>query len=162
MPPGNEESGPASNVGPARGARAAGPEAAALPPPEVRAELRPWVDVDAVGLPGLWVWLRTVLPLLPPPSAPGSAARGPVWEHGGADRVRDLAEALVQCAGDRARLNFRASEYYVDNTVLARRVRALEGMLRASGKPTASAEDDPDLERVTERYLPGRSREGRP
>jgi hypothetical protein len=122
------------------------------PPQELRDALRPWVDLDAVGLPGLWLWLETVLPVLPlPPTPAAPTARA----ESGEDRIHQLAKALVGCATDRARLNFQAAEYYADNTVLARRVRALEGMLRSAGKeeiPSADAK----TEQTTERYLPHR------
>jgi hypothetical protein len=125
------------------------------PPQELRDAIRPWVDLDEVGLPGLWLWLLTVLPLLPPPPTP--EADTPVSRaESGEVRVHQLAKALVDCATHRARLNFQASEYYVDNALLARRVRALEGMLRSTGKekvPLADAK----TEQTTERYLPRRS-----
>lgn len=130
------------------------------PPPELRAALQPWVDLDAVGLPGLWVWLRTILPVIPTPPARDARTTRTTRDVGGERRVHDLARALVECAGDRARLNFRASEYYADNTVLARRIRALEGMLRARGREKEPAADE-ETERATERYLPHESSEAR-
>jgi hypothetical protein len=127
------------------------------PPPELRAALRPWVDVDEVGISGLWTWLHTIIPLLPPPGSPESSPARPEGKKPEADdRVRQLATALTDCARERARLNFRAYEYYSDNTILARRVHALEGMLRNNvGEPDTSP-PDAETERATERYLPGR------
>jgi len=123
-------------------------------PSELRAALRPWIDLDQVGLPGLWVWLGSILPLLPTPGAP-SEPIDPLGRSGSkGDRVLQLAKALTDCAGDRARLNFQASEYYADNGVLARRVRALEGMLRSSGRTVSPG--DTGTERAAARYLPHR------
>ncbi len=115
-------------------------------PPALRRALQPWVDVDNVGLPGLWIWLETALPAL----AQALAAEP---THDADRRVAELAKALVDCSTERARLNFRAYEYYSDNVVLARRVRALEGMLRAS-QPGARPEGSAETERAVVRYLP--------
>jgi hypothetical protein len=129
------------------------PRDALAPPAELRAALRPWINLDEVGLPGLWVWLRTVVPMLPAPSSAEADPAGPHGTESGGSRVHDLAKALVDCARDRARLNFQSYEYYSDNTVLARRIRALEGMVIASGKGLPLPAD-PETDRAVERYLP--------
>lgn len=114
-------------------------------PSALRAALKPWVDLDQVGLPGLWIWLQSVLPVLPLPSGAAAIPAG--------TRSEELAKALVDCSAERARLNFRAYEYYSDNVVLARRVRALEGMLRAA-QPGDLGPSDGRTERTVGRYLP--------
>ncbi|MGC2289938.1 MAG: hypothetical protein WA688_08800 [Thermoplasmata archaeon] len=131
------------------------------PPPELRAAIRPWLDLDEVGLRGLWVWLLTMLPLLPPP--PPRVASSPEAGLGVStgSRLEQLAKSLTACAQDRARLNFQAYEYYADNALLSRRVRALEGMIRASGHGDPPR-GDADTENAGDRYLPRRPNEGRP
>ncbi len=124
------------------------------PPSELRSALRPGGDLDQVGLPGRWVWLESVLPLLPAPRAPSEPIDPSGRSGSRGDRVLELAKALTDCAGDRARLNFQASEYYADNGVLARRVRALEGMLRSSRRTVSPG--DTEAERAAARYLPHR------
>ena len=126
---------------------AAGGHGAEDLPPSLRQALRPWIDVETVGLPALWVWLESVIPVLP---VPGSGLPERASEE---RRSTELAKALVECSTERARLNFRAYEYYSDNVVLARRVRALEGMLRGAARD-APSKGDPETERATERYLP--------
>jgi hypothetical protein len=123
-------------------------------PRAVRARLRPWIDLDEVGLAGFWVWLETVLPLLPTgPRPPSGASDG---RSAPPDRLRDLAAGLVACAGDRARLAFAGERYFRDNQVLARRVKALEAALRtargAGGGPPVA--EDTDATTAAERYLP--------
>jgi hypothetical protein len=124
-------------------------------PPELRLRLAGWIDVDEVGATGFWLWLETVLPLLPDPNPdPGkpSAKRAP------GDRVRELARDLVDCARERARLNVFAERYFRDNQVLARRVKALEATLRtrdATGRSPKPPHEGESGE-VTERYLPQR------
>jgi hypothetical protein len=120
---------------------------------ELRLALRPWLDLDEVGGEGLRTWLLSILPLIPRPAGPG--ARDTTASRSG--RVEDLARALAECAGDRARVHFQASEYFQENRALARRVKALEAMLRvrarAEGRDDsgiASAESDA----ASRRYLP--------
>lgn len=124
-------------------------------PERIRKRLRTWVDVDAVGADGFWAWLETVLPLIPPPDGPRSSPSAP---NALADRVRELATDLVDCAGDRARLIADCDRYYTDNVGLARRVKALEASLRMGNRAERGppSEDDPEAEVMAERYLPHR------
>lgn len=121
--------------------------------PDLTAALRPWVDLDEVGGAGFQVWLRSILPLIPRPHSDTGKAN----PSGPATRVLELAVALAECSGDRARVHFQASQYFRENQMLARRVRSLEAMLRtarrgrAGGEPLAS---DPEAELALERYLP--------
>jgi len=114
------------------------------PPADLVERLRPWVDARSVGPEGFHLWLGTILPLLPRPSA--GRAEGPT------DRVAELAQALVKAAGEAAEAHFRASEYHRDNVLLARRVKALEAILRTAraSVPDAGAR----TETAVERYLP--------
>jgi hypothetical protein len=133
------------------------PNAFAMPD-DLRRRLEPWIDVRDVGADGFWMWLGTVLPLLPTPSEgsppPESAAAVP------AQRIRQLARDLVDCARERARLTVMADRYYTDNVQLTRRLKALEAALRtfeAAGQPIP-VPPDPEVREVTERYLPRRGR----
>lgn len=125
-------------------------------PAAIQQRLRPWIDVGEVGWPGFWTWLDSVLPLLPreapgePPLRP-RAATAP-------DRIRELATQLVACAGDRARLTVRSEQYFTDNQLLARRVKALEAALRTARLRGGSSMErpDPELAEVADRYLPKR------
>jgi hypothetical protein len=124
-------------------------------PARLRDRLREWVDVDAVGADGFWSWLEAVLPLLPPAGGP---RREPSPSSSLGDRVRELARELVDCAGDRARLIADCDRYYTDNVGLARRVKALEASLRVADRSERklAPENDPEVEAMTERYLPHR------
>jgi hypothetical protein len=123
-------------------------------PPELRVRLGAWIDLEEVGDQGLWSWLATVLPLLPAPRA-----RPP--DTPPADRVRALAADLIDCAGDRARLTIACEHYVRDNQLLARRVKALEAVLRTGGIARGSAEvpDDPKATAAADRYMPRRPRD---
>lgn len=131
---------------------------AQLPPLEVPEWVRPrlaqWIDVGEVGAAGFWAWLETMLALL------GPAAAGRAWPKEGdpsvAPRVRELARDLVDCARDRARLTVLCDHYFSDNQVLARRVMALEGMLRTAQRAGRKVRlvPDPDASQSAERYLP--------
>ena len=44
-------------------------------PPDLRHRLAAWIDVDAVGADGFWLWLGTVLPLLPSTVTTGAGPR---------------------------------------------------------------------------------------
>ena len=123
-------------------------------PEPLRSRLRTWLDVDTVGLSGLWLWLETVLPLLP--TVPRSESVEATRSKGGADRVRELASDLVECAGDRARLTIVGEQYFRDNQLLARRVKALESALRTPGRVGRTLEilEDPETTEAAERYLP--------
>lgn len=123
----------------------------------LREALRPWVDVDVVGPAGLETWLLTVLPMLPLPSVGDRVVDRDVSRGTPEERLTALAHALADCASDRARTNFQAAEYFRENRVLARRVKALEAMVRTrqrSGRPRDDLPDDPDADRAVERYLP--------
>jgi hypothetical protein len=118
--------------------------------PELRRALRPWIDLAEVGAPGLRIWLLSVLPLLPVPASRGTR---PLTD---AERLSELAKALADCAGDRARVHFQASEYFRENQVLARRVKALEAMVRLKRKTEGSDPadlSDPEAEAATLRYF---------
>ncbi|NNN16936.1 MAG: hypothetical protein HKL79_01025 [Thermoplasmata archaeon] len=117
--------------------------------PRLRKALVPWIDLDAVDWEAFEAWLFTVLATLP---RPGTTEAGT-----GEDRLRALSLALVQAAQERAVSHFQAAEYFRDNQMLARRVKALEALLRAAqkrgfGGPGPSEET---LEsRAAARYLP--------
>jgi hypothetical protein len=123
-------------------------------PTELRRRLRSWVDVDEVGIDGLWVWLDTVLSVLPLPE------RGPVGSKTAAEpserRLHQIARDLVDCARERARLTTVAARYFEDNGALSRRVKALEAKLVLAERSRAPAPDETDEEAETavERYLP--------
>ncbi len=115
--------------------------------PEVKDILRPWIDVDEVGREGVLSWLRSILPLIPRTrTSDRRASEDP------SERIQELAVALSECSSDRARVHFQAAEYYRENQVLARRVKALEAMLRSP--PTQAPAEDLEVERASRRYLP--------
>lgn len=119
--------------------------------PELRAALAPWIDLDVVDAEAFEAWLRTILPLLPQPDSK-SPTDG--------DRLRALAVALVEAAQERAVSHFRAAEYFRDNQVLTRRVKALEAILRVAKKrgiPSEESGEDPTSDRAGARYLPRKS-----
>ena len=121
---------------------------------ETREALRPWIDLEMVGAEGLDAWLRSVARLLPPPRPLDSAPASP----DPSSRVQELAAALVECAGDRAKVHFQAAEYFRENQALARRVKALEAAVEATAHGATVARlppRDPDADRAAERYLPG-------
>lgn len=140
---------------PATGASAALPSLVLTD--ELREALLPWVDLAEVGPVGLRSWLLSVLPLLPQPGAGDHVLDRDVSRGDAEERLERLAHALAECASDRARKNFQASEYFRENRVLARRVKALEAIARtsaqASGGPTG-ARTDPEADAAVERYLP--------
>ena len=119
----------------------------------LKEEIRPWIDLDEVEIEGFETWLRSVLPLIPrgPFRTPGKLATDPV------QRLSEVARALADCAGDRARANFQAATYYRENQVLARRVRALEAVIRTTGSDSEKAallEPEPDVDQAASRYIP--------
>ncbi|MGA9840055.1 MAG: hypothetical protein WBF81_00655 [Thermoplasmata archaeon] len=125
-------------------------------PDDLARRLIDWVDVREVGAEGFWLWLGTVLPLLPVPSAgndPPSLEGTP-----SAQRLRELGRDLVDCARDRARLTVMCDRYFRDNQVLARRLKALEAAVRTFERagPTGALTTDPDAGEAAERYLPPR------
>jgi hypothetical protein len=124
-------------------------------PADVRIALGAWLDVDGLDADVFWVWFRTVLPLLPRPGGEGAGPRSA--GRPAPERLRELAEDLVTCAQDRARLTVMSERYYRDNQSLARRVKALEAALQSS-QSRGSVADLPDDEAVdaSERYLPQR------
>ena len=124
--------------------------------PDLKAALAPWIDLDEVGPEGLRSWLLTVVALLPrgsrDPILDRDVSRGSLEE-----RVTVLARALADCASDRARKNFQASEYFRENRLLARRVKALEAMIRtrvATGLMERTDLRDPVAEAAARRYMP--------
>lgn len=115
---------------------------------ELRTALAPWIDLDTVDAEAFEAWLRTILPLLP---RAGSKSRTDE------DRPRALALALVEAAQERAVSHFQAAEYFRDNQMLARRVKALEAILRTAKKrgfTSGETGENPDSDRVGARYLP--------
>ena len=124
------------------------------PPPfgpshDIAGRLRRFVDLEEVGPDGFWLWLDSVLPLLPDPKG-----RPPAAER--KDRLRALARDLTDCASDRARLHALAARYYADNVTLARRVKALEAMRETTRKAGMRTTDssDPEAAEAAARYLP--------
>ncbi len=119
----------------------------------IQAELRPYLDLTEVGEVGFLDWLRSVLPLIPrpgPTKIPPSSASAEA-------RLREVARALATCAGERARTHFQAAEYFRENQLLARRVKALEAILRTSASAVGSPRTvptDPAASRAADRYLP--------
>ena len=126
-------------------------------PPDLVEALRPWVNVEEVGAAGFLSWLRSVLPLLP-----RSAATGRKLLASPTERIQELAAALSECSSDRARVHFQAAEYYRENQVLARRMKALEATLRSAAPGQARTEvpeEDPEAENAGRRYLPKREQQ---
>ena len=124
--------------------------------PELRKALAPWIDVDAVDWKAFEAWLFTVLATLPRP--------GPAEPPEDGDRLRALSLALVQAAQERAVSHFQAAEYFRDNQMLARRVKALEAILRAAkrrGFASPEPTEDAVASRAAARYLP-RGNESQP
>lgn len=143
-----EERGPAKKV-----------EADWAPPAAVRRALLPWVDLRQTGAEGFWLWFMDLLPLLPPPASDPRAVLPPVASP--QVRVEELARALAGAAGEHARIRFIASEYYHDNTLLARRVKALEAKLSLDPARAPTVEEDPESREIAEAYLPSGSRNRR-
>ena len=131
------------------------PTELSYPPADLRRRLLPWIDVDEVGLEGLWLWLGTVLSVLPVPergpTGAGVASAPPEV------RLRQVARDLVDCARERSRLTTVAARYYEENLALARRAKALEAAvsLLQRGRPPTEVPVDGEAERALERYLPG-------
>lgn len=127
-------------------------------PPDLRHRLRPWVDVDEVGMDGFWIWVRAVVPLLPHPEpAPTGVAR--LGRLGG-DDLKDLRQRIVVYARENSRLTVLCEYYSKDNHALARRLKALEAALRTleiAGHRIEIPADD-EAESATDRYLPARRR----
>jgi hypothetical protein len=138
-----------------RNPKQGGAKAAIAVPDDLQRRLAPWVDVPEVGAEGLWVWLGTILPLLPRPADAPGERRSPEP----AERVRELARELVDCARERARLHVLCESYYRDNALLARRLKALEAALRTfdvAGRPAPPTPDEEGAGAAAERYLPRR------
>jgi hypothetical protein len=127
------------------------------PPPAVRRALLPWVDLGAVGPEGFWNWLTDLLPLLPLPAPEPEAVHPPAPSPEA--RIEELARALAGCAGEHARIRFTASEYHHDNTLLARRVKALEAQL--SLLQGSRPKEEPEGREVADVYLPSGARNRR-
>ncbi len=127
------------------------------PSPELREALKPFLDLDRVGIRGFETWILAILPSLPRPTASEEAAP---WAIESAEtRVLQLARALTDCEGQRSRDHFQAAEYFVDNTRLARRVKALEAEIRTAqrtGRVPNLVVEEGDVARP-DRYLPGGS-----
>lgn len=128
---------------------------------ELRVALLPWLDVDELGADGFRSWLLSVLPLLPRPSAGDRVIDRDVSQATPKERLAGLAQALSDCASDRARAHFQASEYFRENRVLARRVKALEAIVRTRAEAEGAGSTDPsepESEAAVRRYLPGDDR----
>lgn len=124
---------------------------------ELRALLLPWIDLDEVGPEGLDSWLRSIVASLPRPSVGDHVIDRDVSAGTGDERLSAMAHALADCASDRARKNFQASEYFRENRVLSRRVKALEAMIRtrmATGQMPAADITDASADAAAHRYLP--------
>ena len=120
--------------------------------PDLKALLRPWIDVDELGPRGFILWLQSILPLIPRsrPTKRG-ASQDP------SERIQELAAALAECSSDRARVHFQAAEYYRENQALARRMKALEAALRSNPpgrEQSRGLTEDSEAERASRRYLP--------
>ncbi|MDG6912822.1 MAG: hypothetical protein JRN35_07055, partial [Nitrososphaerota archaeon] len=63
-------------------------------PPDLRHQLAAWIDMDALGADGFWLWLGTVLPLLPSTVTTGAGPGSATQEQ----RSRKLDRNLVDCA----------------------------------------------------------------
>lgn len=127
------------------------------PSPELLEALKPFLDMNRVGTRGLEIWLLAILPSLPRPTASEGAA--PWVVEAPETRVFQLARALADCDTQRSRDHFLAAEYFVDNTRLARRVKALEAEIRTAqktGRVSNLVVEDADPARP-DRYLPGGS-----
>ncbi|MGC2035107.1 MAG: hypothetical protein WA761_06660 [Thermoplasmata archaeon] len=109
-------------------------------------KLRPWIDVRTFGPVGFHRWLRTIPPLLPPSSPTPPHA---VDLEG---RIAAIARSLVESAGDEVQAHFQASEYFRENRLLARRIKALEAMLRTARIPAPKGTTEVEI--AVERYLP--------
>ncbi len=126
-------------------------------PDDLRRRLEPWIDVREVGADGFWMWLGTVIALLPDPTLepPEPSMRVASVE----DRQRGLARDLVDCARERARLTVMSDQYFRDNQTLSVRLKAVEAALktaREAGRAPAVAADA-KAAAAAERYLPGRT-----
>jgi hypothetical protein len=124
---------------------------------ELRAQLLPWIDLAEIGPAGLQSWLVSILPLIPRTSAGDHVLDRDASHVELEERLSTLAHALADCASDRARKNFQASEYFRENRALARRLKALEAMLRtrmATGKIERADLADAESEAAVRRYVP--------
>ncbi len=116
------------------------------PPPSVATALRPWIDLREVGPEEFYRWLASIARFLPPPVTRAGPAKS------AEERIAELARALADSSGAEAESHFRASEYFRENTLLARRVKALEAILRTSRQTVPPPSPATDI--ATERYLP--------
>ena len=123
------------------------------PAAKTRQQLLPWIDVETVGAEGFWVWLESILPVLPVPEAGAFGAR--VASAPPEVRLREIARALADCARERARLTIAAAHFYQDNFILALRVKALEAGLAQldRGRPQPTVPADEESRAAAEQYL---------
>lgn len=117
------------------------------PPLPLAERLRPWIDLEEAGPDGFHAWLSTIVELLPLPlpSDEGAAASPET-------RIRQLSAALTRSASEQARAHFQALTYFRENQALARRLLALEAMLRTRGTPAPTGSRA--LDAALRRYLP--------
>ena len=143
-----------SDHGPENGPGTERSRTRALPlTPDLKEALLPWLDVDEVAPEELRQFLLTMIPLWPVPHGTPNPVRARALE----ERVTELARSLTECARDRARATFQASEYFRENRILARRLKALEALLRTRRAAEGSSEKlptDSEAEEAAERYLP--------
>ncbi len=124
---------------------------------DLREALMPWIDLSEVGAVGLRAWIHGILPVLPRPTPGGNPLDRDVSHGSMEERLTALAQSLSECASDRARAHFQASEYFRENRALARRLLALEAALRTSagaGGDDPLVRDDPEARKAARRYLP--------
>jgi hypothetical protein len=120
----------------------------------LRESLRPFVDLDEVGPEGLETWLLSILPTLVELRGRREISEGVTV--GSEARILELATKLAFSESERSRDHFLAVQYYRDNTLLARRVKALEGAIRLAqrtGKPPVLRVPEEEDE-TADRYLP--------
>ncbi|MGI0055266.1 MAG: hypothetical protein ACREB9_00375 [Thermoplasmata archaeon] len=116
------------------------------PSPSTARKVRAWIDLDQVGPAEFYRWLETVVTLLPPPD------RRPPRPTDSDGRISQLAHSLVESAQAEARAHFQASEYFRENSLLARRLKALEAIIVTAGLPLPPGSRATEV--ATEHFLP--------
>ncbi len=131
------------------------------PSGELRALLRPYLDLESAGPDGFERWLTAVVPLLPHPRDPGAPPH--LTDESLSAHLLEVARSLADLESARARDHWAAAQYFRDNVLLLRRVKALEAVLKTAQRtgrvPNLRLPDDepgPD----ERRYLPPSPAEG--